>query len=347
MSKHIIDKLALGTELTRQELKTLIMDNSSDTAGYLAERANVVREQIYGRQVFIRGLIEFTNYCKNDCLYCGIRKSNNAVSRYRLTDQQILECCRKGYDLGFRTFVLQGGEDPYWSDRRACSLVAAIRAAHPDCAITLSMGERSKESYQRLFDAGADRYLLRHETADPDHYDKLHPKEMELSTRLSCLMDLKDIGFQTGCGFMVGSPYQTVDNLAEDLLYIRAFQPEMVGIGPFLPAANTPFEGEPPGSSQLTIKLLSIVRLLHPRVLLPATTALGTAKQDGRERGILAGANVIMPNLSPLEVREKYLLYDGKIATGDEAAESIRYLTASMKKIGYEVVTARGDYLIS
>ena len=346
MNRHLIDKLADGGELTRQELARLITDDSREIAAYLAERANAAREQIYGRQVFIRGLIEFTNYCRNDCFYCGIRRSNDAVSRYRLTEGQILDCCRQGYDLGFRTFVLQGGEDPYWTDERTCQVVSAIRQSYPDCAITLSMGERSRESYQKLFDAGADRYLLRHETADSEHYSRLHPAELSLAHRLSCLQALKEIGFQTGCGFMVGSPYQTIDHLVEDLCLIREFRPQMVGIGPFLPAANTPFEREPAGSSELTIKLLSIVRLLHPRVLLPATTALGTAEHDGRERGILAGANVIMPNLSPLEVREKYLLYDGKIATGDEAAESIRHLTASMKKIGYEIVTARGDYLV-
>ena len=345
MNRHLIDKLAGGGELTRQELRTLIIDDSAQTAADLAERANAVREQVYGRQVFIRGLIEFTNYCKNDCYYCGIRRSNHLVRRYRLTESEILDCCQNGYDLGFRTFVLQGGEDPYWTDHRMCRLVSTIRKSYPDCAITLSIGERSRESYQKLFDAGADRYLLRHETACADHYARLHPKELTLAHRMTCLQALKDIGFQTGCGFMVGSPYQTVDHLVSDLCFIRDFKPEMVGIGPFLPAANTPFEGEPAGSSELTIKLLSIVRLLHPRVLLPATTALGTAKKDGRERGILAGANVIMPNLSPLEVREKYLLYDGKIATGDEAAESIRHLTASMEKIGYEIVTARGDYI--
>lgn len=346
MNKHLIDILSGGGELTRQELKALIMDDSAETAAYLTEQANTVRERIYGRQVFIRGLIEFTNYCKNDCYYCGIRRSNSTVSRYRLTQEQILDCCLKGYDLGFRTFVLQGGEDPYWTDNRICQVVSLIRQNYPDCAITLSMGERSRESYQRLYDAGADRYLLRHETADADHYSKLHPEELTLSHRMECLQILKAVGFQTGCGFMVGSPYQTADHLVSDLCFIRDFKPEMVGIGPFLPAAHTPFEGEPAGSSELTIKLLSMVRLMHPRVLLPATTALGSAERDGRERGILAGANVIMPNLSPLEVREKYLLYDGKIATGDEAAESIRHLTASMKEIGYEIVTARGDYLV-
>lgn len=346
MNRLLIDKLADGASLTRHELKTLILDDSPETTACLAERANAAREQVYGRKVFIRGLIEFTNYCKNDCYYCGIRKSNRFVSRYRLSEAQILDCCQRGYALGFRTFVLQGGEDPYWTDERTCRVVSAIRRDYPDCAITLSMGERSRESYQRLFDAGADRYLLRHETADPEHYGRLHPAGLTLAHRLDCLRALKEIGFQTGCGFMVGSPGQTADQLVSDLCLIRDFKPEMVGIGPFLPAAHTPFEGEPAGSSELTIKLLSMVRLLHPRVLLPATTALGTAERDGRERGIQAGANVIMPNLSPLEVREKYLLYDGKIATGDEAAESIRHLSASMEKISYEIVSERGDYLV-
>ena len=342
--KEIINKLADDHLLSRKEFKALLSDNNTDTLEYLKEKASSVRQQIYGKDVYIRGLIEFTNYCKNDCFYCGIRKSNKNAQRYRLTEGQILECCSKGYELGFRTFVLQGGEDPYWNDERLCHVVNTIRKNYPDCAITLSVGERTKESYQKLFDAGADRYLLRHETANTDHYRNLHPKELTLRHRIDCLKGLKEIGFQTGCGFMVGSPGQTLEHIIDDLLFIFAFKPHMVGIGPFLPASGTPFSSELPGSSELTIKLLSIVRLMIPEVLLPATTALGTAKEDGRQSGILAGANVIMPNLSPKEVRSKYLLYDNKIATGDEAAESVKHLTQSMEEIGYQIVTARGDY---
>ncbi|MBR4020085.1 MAG: [Firmicutes bacterium] len=331
-----------STHFTDEELRALLSDPSPDSD--LTAKAAAIRKSVYGNKVFIRGLIEFTNYCKNDCYYCGIRAGQRNVSRYRLTSEEILDCCRQGYNLGFRTFVLQGGEDLWWNDDRLSALVASIKENYPDCAVTLSVGERSRESYQRLFDAGADRYLLRHETADTCHYAALHPGNLTLENRMRCLHDLRDIGYQTGCGFMVGSPGQTVDHLIRDLRFIEEFRPHMVGIGPFLPAAGTPFACEPAGSADLTLKLLSIIRLMHPEVLLPATTALGTAEADGRERGILAGANVIMPNLSPPEVREKYMLYDNKIATGDEAAESVASLRRSMKNIGYEVVTDRGDY---
>lgn len=333
----------MSRQFSDSELRDLLENPTCDYT--LREEAEAVRQAHYGNKVFIRGLIEFTNYCKNDCYYCGIRKSKADVSRYRLTETQILNCCRTGYELGFRTFVLQGGEDGWWNDDRLCSVVSQIKENHPDCAVTLSAGEKSRASYQRLFDAGADRYLLRHETADSCHYRKLHPENLTLENRIACLYNLKDIGYQVGCGFMVGSPGQTVDHLIRDLRFIEEFHPHMVGIGPFLPAAGTPFARETPGSADLTIKLLSIIRLMHPKVLLPATTALGTASQDGRERGILAGANVIMPNLSPADVRKKYMLYDNKISTGDEAAESVAHLRTSMKTIGYEVVTDRGDCL--
>lgn len=341
--RAVIDGMAEGLTPSRKELHLLLTCEDLQTLSYLTSKADEIRKKYYGNKVFIRGLIEFTNYCKNDCYYCGIRKSQKNVSRYSLTSEEILQCCRKGYDLGFRTFVLQGGEDPRWNDERICELVSAIKENHPDCAVTLSIGEKSRESYKRYFDSGADRYLLRHETANPRHYAMLHPKELTLSSRMKCLHDLKGIGYQTGCGFMVGSPFQSIDDIVSDLLFLKDFEPEMVGIGPFLPADGTPFECQPKGSAELTIKLLSIIRLLLPRVLLPATTALGTAKDDGRERGIMAGANVIMPNLSPLSVREKYLLYNDKITTGDEASESVAHLHTSMKNIGYDVVTDRGD----
>ena len=347
--QHTKDLLLSGRAPDRRPLaaliEALIKGEDPELPETLAARADAVRREHYGSKVYIRGLIEFTNYCRNDCYYCGIRKSHRGVSRYRLTEDDILTCCRTGYVLGFRTFVLQGGEDPWWNDDRLAALISAIRGEFPDCAITLSVGERSRASYQRLFDAGADRYLLRHETANPCHYARLHPSDLSWQNRMDCLRNLKDIGYQTGCGFMVGSPYQTADDLAGDLLFLKEFQPHMIGIGPFLPASGTPFDREPAGSADLTIALLSIIRLLLPKVLLPATTALGTAEEDGRERGIRAGANVIMPNLSPLRVREKYMLYDNKIATGDEAAESVAHLRRSMKAIGYQVVTDRGDSL--
>lgn len=328
-----------------RELEALLTTQEEDALVYLREKARAVTDQIYGKEVYIRGLIEFTNYCKNNCIYCGIRRDNANVQRYRLSKEQIMECCETGYALGFRTFVLQGGEDAYFTDERVCDIVSDIKAKFGDCAVTLSIGEKSRKSYQAYFDAGADRYLLRHETADQQHYRQLHPPEMSLENRKRCLYDLKEIGYQVGCGFMVGSPHQSFDTLYEDLSFIKELEPHMVGIGPFIPQKDTPFGGEKAGTLDRTLRLLSIIRLMNPHVLLPATTALGTIHPQGREMGIQAGANVVMPNLSPVEVRDKYKLYDNKICTGDEAAECRHCMSRRMESIGYRVVVARGDFI--
>lgn len=343
---EIVNQLERERNIDIEGLRVLLTTENREVLEALASRARETADMIYGKKVYIRGLIEFTNYCKNDCLYCGIRRSNRCTDRYRLTEEQILSCCAAGYELGFRTFVLQGGEDPYFTDEKVCSIVAAIKKGYPDCAVTLSIGEKERASYQAYFDAGADRYLLRHETANREHYEKLHPAEMTIENRKRCLWDLKEIGYQTGCGFMVGSPYQTVDTIYEDLQFIRELQPEMVGIGPFIPQRDTPFGNETEGTMEMTLRLLSIIRLIHPHVLLPATTALGTIHPKGREKGILSGANVVMPNLSPVDVRDKYKLYDNKICTGDEAAECRFCMQKRMESIGYEVVTDRGDYKV-
>lgn len=342
--KNLIGKLERDEILSKDEYILLIQNRNEETAEYLFEKARAVRRRYYGKDVYVRGLIEFTNYCKNDCLYCGIRRSNTGVERYRLSNEQILECCRQGYALGYRTFVLQGGEDPFFTDERITDIIRSIQQAHTDCAITLSIGEKSHESYLAFFNAGADRYLLRHETADAEHYARLHPKELTLENRKKCLFDLKKIGFEVGCGFMVGSPYQTAESLAKDLLFLAELQPHMVGAGPFIPHHQTPFAGEPAGTLELTLFMLGLIRLTLPRVLLPATTALGTIHPRGREMGILAGANVTMPNLSPVQVRSKYLLYDNKICTGDEAAECRHCMEKRMQGIGYNVVVSRGDH---
>ena len=343
--KDLIDRLVKERDLSDEKFERLILCEDKETTEYLASKAREVREAVYGKEVYLRGLIEFTNYCKNDCLYCGIRRSNKNAERYRLTEEQILSCCESGYKLGFRTFVLQGGEDAYFSDEVLVPLVKEIKNKYPDCALTLSIGEREKDSYQKLFDAGADRYLLRHETADKEHYESLHPAELSFDHRMKCLWDLKEIGYQVGCGMMIGSPNQTVKHLIKDLRFLQEFKPEMVGIGPFIPHHDTPFANCETGSVEITLKLLSIIRIMLPEVLLPATTALGTADGLGREKGILAGANVVMPNLSPTDVRDKYLLYDNKICTGDEAAECIRCMTLRVQKVGYEVVKKRGDHI--
>ena len=339
----LIDKLAADGKLSHEEYVTLIDSRTPEAAAYLAERAVAVRKAIYGNTVYIRGLIEVSNICKNDCLYCGIRVGNPHCDRYRLTEEDILSACAEGYVLGFRTFVLQGGEDGHFTDQRLTSLLRAIKAAHPDCAVTLSLGERSRESYHTLFEAGADRYLLRHETATRSHYEKLHPPSLSFDNRMKCLQDLREIGYQVGCGFMVGSPYQTADDIARDLKFIEEFKPDMCGIGPFIPHKESVFADFPAGTVELTCYLLSIIRLIHPPVLLPATTALGTIHPEGRELGILSGANVVMPNLSPTSVREKYMLYNNKLSTGAESAEQLDKLKQSLAAIGCTVIPARGD----
>ena len=342
--KNIVDELTKTQSLTKEQFAYLLERGDKDDLEYLYAAARDVSEKVFHKEVYLRGLIEFSNYCKNDCYYCGIRCSNRKADRYRLTEEEILSCCDIGEKIGFKTFVLQSGEDPYFTDDRICDIVRAIKKAHPDCAVTLSIGEKTKESYQKYYDAGADRYLLRHETANEEHYSKLHPESMSGAYRKECLFNLKEIGFQVGCGIMVGTPHQTVDNIYEDILFMQELQPHMIGIGPFIPHQDTPFKDEPEGSVDRTLRLLAILRLLFPKVLLPATTALGTADAMGREKGILAGANVMMPNLSPSNVREKYLLYDGKICTGEEAAECNACLRGRVSRIGFTVADSRGDH---
>lgn len=339
----LINKLEKKHSLSLEEYEYLISNRNEEYARILAEKAVDARKRIYGNDVYIRGLIEISNICKNDCLYCGIRRGNKSCERYRLSAEQILSCCDEGYKLGFRTFVMQGGEDAYFNDDVLCSLICEIKRRYPDCAVTLSLGERSYESYMRLFDSGADRYLLRHETADKNHYQKLHPDDLSFDFRIECLKNLKKIGYQTGCGFMVGSPYQTNATLAKDLKFIEEFKPEMCGIGPFVPHKDTVFANEKAGTVELTCYLLSIVRLISPCILLPSTTALGSIDPFGREKGILSGANVVMPNLSPFDVRKKYELYNNKLFGGAEAAANVNELKNRMELIGYRIVTARGD----
>ncbi len=314
--KELIDKLERETFLKKEEYVALLDHFDRETSAYLFEKARKAAQRHYGKNVYIRGLIEFTNYCKNDCYYCGIRHANASAERYRLDKEQILSCCEAGYELGFRTFVLQGGEDPYYTDERMVDIISEVKKRYPDCALTLSIGEKSRDSYQRFYDAGADRYLLRHESANTAHYQSLHPENLKLGVRKQCLYDLKEIGFQVGAGFMVGSPGQTNECLAEDFLFLKELAPHMVGIGPFIPHKDTPFKDEKAGSLDKTLFLLGLTRLTLPDVLLPATTALGTIHEKGRELGILAGANVVMPNLSPVQVRSKYALYDHKICRG-------------------------------
>lgn len=339
-----VDAIRATQDISREQLKAIISTPSPGATEYLHAQAREVAQGIYGRNIYMRGLIEITNHCKNDCYYCGIRRSNTSLTRYRLSTAAILACCRTGYACGMRTFVLQGGEDVYFTDAALVPLVECIRQQFPDCAITLSLGERSKESYRRLHDAGADRYLLRHETADAAHYAILHPAEMSWMHRMQCLQELREIGYQVGAGFMVGSPRQTLDTLYKDMQFIRIFRPEMCGIGPFVATRNTPFANSPSGTVAETLRLLSLLRLLCPSVLLPATTALGSLDPQGREKGILAGANVVMPNLSPPEDRKLYNIYDNKLSSGDDVAVYRDELSHRFAAIGYNLAVDRGDH---
>ena len=339
----LIDKLEKNTVLTKDKYTCLIENHTPEVDEYLFEKARNIKAKYYGNKVYIRGLIEISNYCKNDCLYCGIRRSNKKAQRYRLTKDDILSCCKEGYELGFRTFVLQGGEDSYYTDEKLVDIIGSIKQLYPDCAVTLSIGEKTFDQYKAYFDAGADRYLLRHETANDCHYSRLHPKELTLENRKQCLYNLKKIGYQTGTGFMVGSPYQTAENLAEDMLFLKELQPEMVGIGPFISHKDTPFAQIKSGTMEQTLFMIGLIRLTLPKALIPATTALGTINPMGREKGILAGANVVMPNLSPVAVREKYMLYDNKISTGDESAQCKAGLEKRMESIGHRIAVDRGD----
>lgn len=343
-NRDLIIKLNKEKSLTKSEWVTLFETASTEDRAFAAELASEISKEQFGNKIYMRALIEISNICKNDCLYCGIRASNKHVCRYRMKKEEILECCHIGYKSGFRTFVLQGGEDGSFSDEFLVEIISEIKENYPDCAVTLSLGERSRESYEKLFNAGADRYLLRHETATKEHYQKLHPENLSFENRMGCLKNLKEIGFQTGCGMMIGSPYQTSENLAEDMLFIENFKPHMIGVGPFLPAKNTPFENEKSGTLEETLFVVSLLRIMRPGVLLPATTALGTLAKDGRCRAILSGANVMMPNISPEENRKNYSLYDNKIGTSENAETSIDNVVKALADIGYYPSVERGDY---
>lgn len=344
MVKALIDKLNSEKSLTHAEWCTLLENFNESDRKYAETLAREIATERFGKNIYFRGIIEFTNICKNDCYYCGIRRSNCCVQRYRLSKEEILECASEGYKYGFRTFVLQGGEDGSITDEFLCDIISSIKELYPDCAVTLSVGERSTQSYEKLKSAGADRYLLRHEAANKNLYEKIHPEYQSYDERMRCLFDLKKLGFQTGCGFMVGVPYQTISDIADDLIFIQDFKPHMIGLGPFIPHKDTPFKDYAHGNIELTLMLMSLSRIMLPDVLLPATTALGSVRGDGRQLGVLAGCNVVMPNLSPLSVRKKYMLYDGKAGTESDAKSGIEMLKHQMEEIGYNVVCTRGDH---
>lgn len=340
----LLKKLFDTKNLSRDEYVELLSSTDPEFDEVLMDLARSTATERFGRGVFVRGLVEISNICTNNCRYCGIRRENNGVKRYRLSAEEVLGVCQEGYQIGFRTFVLQGGEDPYWRGPHLVSLVREIRLRYPDCALTLSLGEMSRSEYQALYDAGANRFLLRHETHNPWHYGHLHPEEMKLIHRLGCLMDLKEIGFQAGTGIMVGSPGQTIEHMAEDLEFIARFQPQMIGVGPFLPHHDTPFRDEPAGDLMMTLRFVALCRLICPDANIPATTAVATLHPEGRIRAIMGGANVVMPNLSPTRGRALYTLYDNKVYSGSEAAEGVQLLQKDLDKIGYHIEWSRGDF---
>ena len=343
--QHLVDTLKKSRTLSREEFEALLTTGDKETEDYLFSHARDTATENFGKEVYLRGLIEFSNYCKQNCLYCGLRRDNRELERYRLSEEEILECCKEGHGLGFRTFVLQSGEDDYYTKEKMAGIIHAIRGEYPDCAITISVGEKDEDTYRAYYRAGANRFLLRHETISPEHYRKLHPPGMEIETRTECLHLLKKVGFQTGSGIMVGSPFQTIDNIIDDLYFLAELQPEMIGIGPYLPSRDTPFRDQKAGSLELTVRLIAVFRLMHPDALIPATTALATIHPTGREKGILAGANVVMPNLSPLRVRKKYQPYDEKASTGVEAVQGREQLRQRLEKIGYTLSDQRGDHV--
>ena len=331
-------------EKTEEILLDILTGYTHEELMYVTDKAREITNRNFGKSVYIRGLIEFTNICKNDCLYCGIRCSNGKVQRYRLTKEEILECCQNGYKLGMKTFVLQGGEDLFYKDDFYVELIREIKDRYKDCAVTLSVGEKEYMSYKLYKDAGADRYLLRHESATKEHYCKLHPESMSFDNRMRCLENLKALGFQTGCGIMTGSPFQTAENLVKDLIFMHNFNPQMVGVGPFIPCDNTPFEECKQGNPDDTIMMIALTRLLLPKALIPATTALSSTEKDGRIRGLNAGCNVVMINISPREDRSKYNLYNNKSVTAFDDAESISVIKKEIENAGFVFSNQRGDY---
>ena len=341
----LVTKLATERTLQAEELKELLLTEDEEQRTKLFRFAQQVTSLNFHNKIFIRGIVEFTNHCQRDCFYCGLRASNKNVSRYRMDKNEILVACKKGYALGFRTFVLQGGEDHYYSDAVMCDLISSIKHNHPDCAITLSLGERSYMSYKTMFEAGADRYLLRHETADSLHYSRLHPPSYSLKNRMECLWNLKEIGYQVGTGFIVGAPYQVPEYLVDDLLFTKELDPAMVGIGPFIPHKDTPFRHQESGAIEDTLRLIAILRLMLPRANIPSTTSLATLHPNGRQHGILAGANVVMLNLSPEEYRNRYTLYNKIEQTDSDPTNDLRFLNAQMRGLGYQIAVDRGDYI--
>ena len=341
---YLAQRLVCERTLHAEQFRALIELCDDHTLDYLRQEAVRTAQKRFGLGIFVRGLIEISSFCRNDCFYCGLRRSNRSAERYRLSHEQIMECCEEGYQAGLRTFVLQGGEDGQLTDEWLEDIISAIRKKYPDVAITLSLGERSRESYERLYLAGATRYLLRHEAADKELYCSIHPTEMSYDNRIACIENLKAIGYQTGMGMMVGVAGQSADSLVQDLLLLERLQPQMIGIGPFIPHRDTPLGDRPAGDLRRTLLMLSIVRIMHPDALIPSTTALATLTPEGRKLGVLSGANVIMPNLTPQSERRKYAIYENKAASGSEAIEGLRELERELAEIGYHIDYSRGDF---
>jgi biotin synthase len=313
----------------------------ADDAAELFAMADDIRKRYFKDEVHIRGIIEFSNYCMKNCFYCGLRRDNKTIERYRISEDEIIDTALKAGELGYKTILLQSGEDGGYTIEGLCAIIKRIRS-NLDCAITLSLGEKSFDEYRSLRDAGADRYLLRFETSDRGLFNKLKP-DSSYENRLDCIKNLKKLGFQVGSGFMVGLPGQTYEILADDILLLRELDLDMIGIGPFLSHHNTPLGNSASGTLDLTLRALAIIRILMPDVHIPATTAMGTVEKGGREKALQCGANVIMPNVTPIKYRKYYEIYPNKICIDDAPSDCRACIEGMLKSLGRAAATNKGD----
>lgn len=335
--KKLIEKASTLHRLEREELIALLEDENCNQN--LFEAADSVRKNFVGDEIHLRGLIEFSNICKNNCCYCGLRRDNRKISRYRLENAEILELAAHGAAMGLKTIVLQSGEDAYYGCERLCEIIRGIKRLN--VALTLSIGEKSLEDYQAYHAAGADRFLLRIETTDRTLYER-HDPEMSWEARRQCLTDLRRAGLEVGSGCLVGLPGQTVASLADDILFFKEIEADMIGIGPFIPHPDTPLGDASGGRLETALKVMALTRLLLPDINIPATTAMETLAQDGQIRALKAGANVIMPNITLTDYRRYYELYPGKSATGYTPDESLKKVVAKIESIGRKVALGFG-----
>jgi biotin synthase len=340
MSSAVTEILNSPDEIGKEEICRLLLSEGADR-DLLFSCADHTRELHVGNDVHLRGIIEFSNYCVKNCLYCGLRRDNVALERYRMTPEEIMEAAAAGVEAGLKTIVLQSGEDPDFSADVLARLIGSLKDEH-DIAVTMSVGDRNRDEYALMREAGADRYLLKHETADPELFSRLRPGTT-LDGRIRRLMWLKELGFQVGSGGMIGLPWQTVDTIADDILLLRRLDVEMAGFGPFIPHGGTPLAGCAGGSVDMTLKTLAVARVMLPFTHFPATTALGSIDPEGRQRALKCGANVVMPNITPVRYKRLYEIYPNKICVSEEGPiQCLPCITGIIRQSGRSVATDHG-----